>query len=111
YYAGETREKHYEEIMPSGRLLIDDPRCGWRIRRYYSRDFDWQECAPIGPALVDREVMCLQTGGGKWYVSVYQEGPNSSALYLVEEHEGNTFKRRVEIEQGDKGTDTRRGSK
>ncbi len=91
-------EPRHERFLASGRLLVHDPRYGFRTRSVFTADFDWVKQVPKGKALGDKPVMRLQSEGGSWYVSTYQEGPSEPELLrLVEEHRGLTLVRAVEV--------------
>lgn len=97
YYLDDTHDYRYEEILPSGGLIVQDSRQGMSIRRVYTVEFDWEKRLPKGKPLGDRAVLRLQAEGRPWYVSMYQDNSSgSSDLCLVEEHLGHEFRRAVE---------------
>jgi hypothetical protein len=97
-YYRDSRETRHERFLPSGRLLLNDPRNGFNTRSIFTADFDWEKQEPKGKALGDKQVMRLQTEGGIWYVSTYQQTPTEpESLWLIEEHRGHELLRSVEV--------------
>ena len=97
YYRG-SRETRHERFLPSGRFLVDDPRKGLMMRSVFTSEFDWDKHVPVGKPLGDKAVMRLQTAGSIWYISTYQDtSAGSSDLRVVEEFQGNTRRRLVEV--------------
>lgn len=101
FYYRDQGESRHERFLPSGRLLIHDLRHGLKTRSVFTTDFDWEKQVPKGKALGDKPVMRLQTEGGSWYVSTYQEtATEPESLWLVEEHRGRELLRLVEFGRG-----------
>jgi len=105
-------EPRPEKFLPSGRFLVHDPGRGLMMRSVFTTEFDWERHVPIGKPLGDRAVMRLQTAGSLWYLSTYQEAASgSSVLWVVEEFEGNTRKRIVEVAPAAPDTGPERGGR
>jgi hypothetical protein len=97
YYPGDNHDHRYEEILPRGGLLVDDPREGLAIRSVFTEGFDWKLWVPKGKELGDRAVLVRQNEGEPWYVTYYQDSSNgSSILRLVVEHLGHELQRAIE---------------
>lgn len=100
YYYREGGESRHERFLPSGRLLVSDPSHGLKMRSVFTAEFDWEKQTPKGKPLGDKPVMRLQSEGGLWYLSTYQETANlPESLWLVEEHRGRELLRLVEFGQ------------
>lgn len=103
FYKGDTKDCRLEKFLPSGRLLIDDKRSGFSIRRNYCADFDFEKRKPKGKKLSDRATIDLQMEGKTWYVALYQDtAEGESTLRAVEVHEGLNLVRVVEFPVEDK---------
>lgn len=98
YYYRDGGESRHERFLPSGRRLTHDPRSGFKTRRVFTAEFDWEKHTPKGKPLGDKQTMRLQSDGAVWYVSTYQEtATQPESLWLVEEHRGRELLRLVEF--------------
>ena len=93
YYRDDGRQHRYEEILPSGRMLVSDERNGLRLRAVWTEAFDWESLRPKGRPLGDRAVMKRQDEGGSYFVATYQQsgcgtGAESERLVCVVEYCG-----------------------
>ncbi len=93
YYRDRPEHPRYEEILPSGRLLVEDFRNGLIVDRVFTANFDRQKRKPKGRKLGDRAVLRRQTAGETWFLSHYQERWDGEELIekklvLVVEHRG-----------------------
>jgi 4-hydroxyphenylpyruvate dioxygenase-like putative hemolysin len=91
-----------ERMLPSGRLLIQDPRAGLSIKDVWSAEFNWEKRTPKGGPLNDRAIMKLQDQNLPWYVSLFQvrkgtSGEEQKELLAVEEYVGREYQRTVEF--------------
>lgn len=97
-YYRDSSETCHERFLASGRRLISDPRNGFYTRSVFTADFDWEKQTPKGKTLGDKPVMRLQTEGGTWYVSTFQQTPTEpESLWLIEEHRGRDLLQSVEV--------------
>jgi hypothetical protein len=103
YYRGDTHDYRYEEILPSGRLLLQDERQGKIIKEVWTDDFDWPTLTPKGKPLGSRAVQNRQSEGRRFFVSSYQQLWSDGALaderlVCVAEYLGDQFINLVEAE-------------
>ncbi len=96
FYSGETHDYRYEEILPSGRLLVEDQRRGIIIKETWTEEFDWENLKPKGKPLGNRAVQKRQGTGAPYFVTNYQQIlangiVTSEALVCVVEFLGNQF--------------------
>lgn len=73
YYAGDARSYRYEEILPSGRLLVIDEPKGIKIREVWTESFDWDVMNPAGKPLSAKAVSNRQKQRLEVVVSTYQQ--------------------------------------
>jgi hypothetical protein len=105
HYRDKSRKPRLEEFLPTGKMLVDDPQNGHTMERIFSADFDWERLEPVDPLFDDPPILNRQSAGKPWYVTTYQiANSEPTTLWLVEEHEGQTLKRVVEIGPAKGGT-------
>jgi hypothetical protein len=102
YHRTQEDRTRYEEILPSGRVAVDDPLVGLTIQRKYSEAFDWNNKRPSGRELSDRATIKRQTEDLPWFVSTYQEHRHGEELMdrqllMVVEHKGRVLIRTHEF--------------
>jgi hypothetical protein len=88
YYRDSPDRPRYEEILPSGRLLVDDFRGGEIVETVFTAQFDWNAPGPKGKPLGDRALQKRQAHGEPWFESHFQqvwrdERMESRSLVLV----------------------------
>ncbi len=102
YYRGDTRDYRYEEILPSGRLLVQDERRGETVKEIWTNAFDWANSKPRGKPLGNRAVQKLQAEGASYFVSSFQQkwlngSLESETLVCFAEYAGDQFVKRHEL--------------
>ena len=93
YYRDVPHPPKIETILPSGRILVRDPRNGYSVEGVFTREFDWEKLKPKGKPLGDRAVMKLQSEEQTWFVSTYQKIGEQSTLMVVESYRGKELER------------------
>jgi len=96
YYRHGTHPPRIETILPSGRVLVRDPRNGFSVEGVFTTSFDWEALRPKGRSLGDRAVMKLQSEDQSWFLSTYQRNGETSTLVVVERYLG---KKREEVRE------------
>lgn len=97
YYRDEPHPPKMETILPSGRLLVRDPRNGYSVEGVFTREFDWEKLQPKGKPLGDRAVMKLQSDEQTWFVSTYQKIGEQPTLMVVESYRGKQLEQVYEV--------------
>jgi hypothetical protein len=88
YYRENPHPPRVETILPSGRMLVRDPRNGFSVEGVFTTEFDWESLKPKGKPLGDRAVMKLQSEGQSWFLSTYQGIGEQLTLRVVERYRG-----------------------
>jgi hypothetical protein len=96
YYRDNPHPPKIETILPSGRVIVRDPRNGFSVEGVFTTDFDWETLKPKGKPLGDRAVMKLQSEEQSWFLSTFQLNGEKSTLVVVERYRG---KKRQEVRE------------
>ena len=89
YYRDNPHPPRTETILPSGRILVSDPRAGFAVEASFTAAFDWEKMRPKGKALGDRAVMKLQSSGEPWVLTTFQRRGDQLFLVVLEEYRGH----------------------